>query len=133
VADEAHNICPQEPADALETAATRHAVKIAGEGRKFGLYLLLASQRPGKIHANILSQCDNLVLMKMISASDLAYVSQGFSQAPGTFLDQSPHFAQGECLLAGKIVQNPTFCAFEGRLSEEGGTDVPASWTSRTS
>jgi uncharacterized protein len=133
VADEAHNICPQEPADALETAATRHAVKIAGEGRKFGLYLLLASQRPGKIHANILSQCDNLVLMKMISASDLAYVSQVFSQAPGTFLDQSPHFAQGECLLAGKIVQNPTFCAFEGRLSEEGGTDVPASWTNRTS
>jgi DNA helicase HerA-like ATPase len=129
VADEAHNICPQEPADDLETAVTRHAVKIAGEGRKFGLYLLLASQRPGKIHANILSQCDNLVLMKMISASDLAYVSQVFSQAPGTFLDQSPHFALGECLLAGKIVQNPTFCAFEGRLTEEGGTDVPASWT----
>jgi uncharacterized protein len=129
VADEAHNICPQEPADDLETAVTRHAVKIAGEGRKFGLYLLLASQRPGKIPANILSQCDNLVLMKMISASDLAYVSQVFSQAPGTFLNQSPHFAQGECLLAGKIVHNPTFCAFEIRLTEEGGTDVPTSCT----
>ena len=128
VADEAHNICPQEPADDLEDEVTRHAVKIAGEGRKFGLYLLLASQRPGKIHANILSQCDNLVLMKMISASDLAYVSQLFSQAPSTFLGQSPQFSKGESLLAGKIVQNPTFGAFEGRLSEEGGTDVPTSW-----
>jgi DNA helicase HerA-like ATPase len=128
VADEAHNICPQEPADELEAAVTSHAIKIAGEGRKFGLYLLVATQRPSKIHANVLSQCDNLVLMKMNSTSDLAHVSQIFSQAPTTFLDQSPQFAQGECLLAGKIVQNPTFGGFEGRFSEEGGTDVPTSW-----
>jgi uncharacterized protein len=131
VADEAHNICPQEPADNLEAAATSHAIKIAGEGRKFGLYLLVATQRPGKIHANVLSQCDNLMLMKMNSASDLAHVSQIFSQAPVTFLDQSPHFAQGECLLAGKMVRNPTFGSFEGRFSEEGGTDVPTSWAIR--
>src|SRR5215204_3532416 len=128
VADEAHNICPQEPVGNLETAATSHAIKIAGEGRKFGLYLLVATQRPSKIHANVLSQCDNLVLMKMNSASDLAHISQIFSQAPATFLDQSPHFAQGECLLAGKMVRNPTFGGFEGRFSEEGGTDVPTSW-----
>src|SRR5215212_10325692 len=131
VADEAHNICPQEPADNLEAAATSHAIKIAGEGRKFGLYLLLATQRPSKIHANVLSQCDNLALMRMNSVSDLAHVSQIFSQAPATFLEQSSHFAQGECLLAGKMVRNPTFVAFEGRLSEEGGTDVPSSWASR--
>jgi uncharacterized protein DUF87 len=128
VADEAHNVCPQEPADNLEAAATSHAIKIAGEGRKFGRYLLVSTQRPSKIHANVLSQCDNLVLMKMNSASDLAHISQVFSQAPGTFLDQSPHFAQGECLLAGKLVRNPTFGGFEGRFSEEGGTDVATSW-----
>src|SRR5215216_3675495 len=128
VIDEAHNICPQEPADNLEAAVTSHAIKIAGEGRKFGLYLLVATQRPSKIHANVLSQCDNLILMKMNSASDLAHISQIFSQAPGTFLDQSPHFAQGECLLAGKMVQNPTFAGFERRFSEEGGTDVPTAW-----
>jgi DNA helicase HerA-like ATPase len=128
VADEAHNICPQKPTDNLEAAATSHAIKIAGEGRKFGLYLLVSTQRPSKIHANVLSQCDNLVLMKMNSASDLAHISQIFSQAPATFLDQSPHFAQGESLLAGKLVRNPTFGGFEGRFSEEGGTDVATSW-----
>jgi uncharacterized protein len=128
VADEAHNICPQEPADNLEGAATSHAIKIAGEGRKFGLYLLVATQRPSKIHANVLSQCDNLILMRMNSVSDLAHVSQIFSQAPTSFLDQSPHFAQGECLLAGKMVPNPTFGGFEGRITEEGGTDIPSSW-----
>src|SRR5215203_185572 len=130
VADEAHNICPQEPADNLEAAATSHAIKIAGEGRKFGLYLLVSTQRPSKIHANVLSQCDNLAMMRMNSVSDLAHISQIFSQAPATFLEQSSHFAQGECLLAGKMVRNPTFVAFEGRFSEEGGTDVPSSWAS---
>src|SRR5215211_1365481 len=128
VIDEAHNVCPQEPADNLEAAVTSHAIKIAGEGRKFGLYLLVATQRPSKIHTNVLSQCENLMLMKMNSASDLAHISQIFSQAPGTFLDQSPYFAQGECLLAGKMVQNPTFAGFERRFSEEGGTDVTTSW-----
>ncbi|HSK99999.1 MAG TPA: ATP-binding protein [Rubrobacteraceae bacterium] len=128
VIDEAHNICPQEPSDNLEAAVTSHAIRIAGEGRKFGLYLLVATQRPSKIHANVLSQCDNLVLMKMNSTSDLALISQVFSQAPTSFLDQSPHFAQGECLLAGKIVQTPTFGVFEERYSEEGGTDVPTAW-----
>jgi uncharacterized protein len=128
VIDEAHNICPHEPSDNLEAALTSHAIRIAGEGRKFGLYLLVATQRPSKIHANVLSQCDNLILMKMNSTSDLELISQIFSQSPPSFLDESPQFAQGECLLAGKIVQTPTFGGFEERYSEEGGTDVPTAW-----
>jgi uncharacterized protein len=96
--------------------------------QEFGLYLLVATQRPSKIHANVLSQCDNLILMKMNSTSDLELISQIFSQAPPSFLDESPQFAQGECLLAGKIVQTPTFGGFEERFSEEGGTDVPTAW-----
>ncbi len=89
VADEAHNICPLEPADNLEAAATSHAIKIAGEGRKFGLYLLVSTQRPGKIHANVLSQCDNLVLTTMNSPADLEHISHNFSQASATFLEWS--------------------------------------------
>jgi uncharacterized protein len=90
--------------------------------------LLVASQRPSKIHANVLSQCDNLLLMKTNLAADIAHISQIFSQVPTTFVAQSPHLAQGECLLAGKIMRNPTFGGFEGRFSEEGVTDVPTSW-----
>jgi uncharacterized protein len=85
VADEPRNICPQEPADNLEAAVTSHAIKITGEGHKFGLYLLVASQRPSKIHANVLSQCDNLLLMKTNLAADIAHILQIFSQVPTTF------------------------------------------------
>jgi DNA helicase HerA-like ATPase len=73
--------------------------------------LLVASQRPSKIHANVLSQCDNLLLMKTNLAADIAHISQIFSQVPTTFVVQSPHFAQGECLLVGKIMRNSTFGA----------------------
>ena len=72
VIDEAHNVCPARPEDPLTAIATEHAVRIAGEGRKFGLVLLVATQRPQKVHENVVSQCDNLVLMRMNSRSDLA-------------------------------------------------------------
>ncbi len=68
VIDEAHNVCPAEPPDELGALATDLAVRIAAEGRKFGLYLLVSTQRPQKVHENVISQCDNLLLMRMNSA-----------------------------------------------------------------
>ena len=47
-------------------------MQIAAEGRKYGLWLLLSTQRPSKVHINALSQCDNLALMRMSSPKDLA-------------------------------------------------------------
>jgi DNA helicase HerA-like ATPase len=128
VVDEAHNVCPQEPEDAVTELATELAVLTAGEGRKFGLYLLVASQRPAKIHANVLSQCENLVLMRMNSLGDLDHVRTVFSHTPSTLVEQSSTFRLGESLVAGRIVPNPTFARFSGRLSLEGGGDVSTSW-----
>ena len=128
VIDEAHNVCANEPADELSAISTEHAIRIAGEGRKFGLYMLLASQRPGKIHDNVLSQCDNLMLMRMNSASDLNHLAALLSQIPESLLQQALNFSQGESLLAGRIVQNPTFARFEGRISMEGGSDIATTW-----
>ena len=86
VIDEAHNVCPAAPEDALTALATEHAVRIAAEGRKFGLYLLTSTQRPQKVHPNVVSQCDNLILMRMNSAADLAYASEIFSFVPAGLL-----------------------------------------------
>lgn len=128
VMDEAHNICPQTPEDNLAVVTTNDAIRIAGEGRKFGLYLLLASQRPEKLHANVLSQCDNLMLMRMNSQSDLAHVQRIFSQVSPNLLERAIQFGLGQSLVAGRIVRNPTFVQIGGRLSQEGGGDVPTSW-----
>jgi len=128
VIDEAHNICPQEPVDEMQAISTDEVIHIAGEGRKFGLYLLLATQRPSKIHSNVLSQCDNLMLMRMNSASDLTHLASVLSHIPSSLLEQATKFGMGETLLAGRIVKNATFARFEGRLSKEGGSDIPTTW-----
>jgi hypothetical protein len=128
VIDEAHNVCPAGPEDALTALATEHAVRIAGEGRKFGLYLLVSTQRPQKVHENVLSQCDNLLLMRMNSAADLGFVAEVFSFVPQSLLGRATTFRQGESLAAGKISPHPALLRFGARISEEGGGDVPADW-----
>jgi DNA helicase HerA-like ATPase len=128
VIDEAHNVCPQQPTSANQALATEHAIRIAGEGRKYGSYLLLSTQRPSKIHANVISQCDNLLLMKMNSAADLATLTETFSYAPPSLVAQAPYFGLGEGLAAGKIAPDPLLFRSGRRLTREGGSDVPSTW-----
>jgi DNA helicase HerA-like ATPase len=127
VIDEAHNICPAEPADPITSLLTEDAIRIAGEGRKFGLYLIVVTQRPQKLHPNVLSQCENLVLMRMNSTADLAHVGEVFSFVPPGLIDRAATFNQGEALIAGKIASHPGLIRFGARLSQEGGSDV-AGW-----
>ena len=128
VMDEAHNVCPAEPDDPLTALSTDLAVRIAAEGRKFGLYLLVSTQRPQKVAENALSQCDNLFLMRMNSRADLAFVGDVFSFVPPGLLARATDFVQGECLVAGKIAPHPAFLRIGARVTHEGGGDVPADW-----
>jgi DNA helicase HerA-like ATPase len=128
VIDEAHNVCPAEPRDPITALATEDAIRIAGEGRKFGLYLIVVTQRPQKVHENVLSQCENLVLMRMNSAADLAHVGRVFSFVPPGLLDRATTFRQGEALVAGKIASHPALIRFGARITHEGGADVAGWW-----
>jgi uncharacterized protein len=131
VIDEAHNVCPWEPGDPVTALGTEHAARFAAEGRKFGLYLLVSTQRPQRVNELVVSQCDNLVLMRMASAADLAYVSARLSYAPQPLLERATSFRLGEALVAGKIASHPAFVRFGPRIAEEGGGDVPTTWAGR--
>ena len=128
VVDEAHNVCPREPGDAVTALATEYAARIAAEGRKFGLYLLVSTQRPHRVNELVVSQCDNLVLMRMTSVADLAYVAETLSFAPAALLAEATSFRMGESLIAGKLASHPAFVRFGPRIAEEGGADVPTTW-----
>ena len=78
VIDEAHNLCSPDPVSAIDRLLTERIVQVAAEGRKYGLWLLLSTQRPSKVHPDALSQCDNLGLMKMSSPRDLAELGLAF-------------------------------------------------------
>jgi hypothetical protein len=131
VIDEAHNVCPQQPTDHHQALAIEHAINIAAEGRKFGLYLLLSTQRPQKLHVNVLSQCENLILMHVNSLADIDYLATSFSQVPRSLIEQAPGFGLGEGLVAGRITPCPVMFRGGQRRSREGGSDVATTWAQR--
>ena len=130
--DEAHNVFPSATDDPLLQATADLGVLIAGEGRKFGLHLLVATQRPGKVHPNVVSQCDNLVLMRMNGAADVEELTSLFSHVPAAFLRRSLSFQLGQALFAGPIAPVPLLASIGSRVTPEGGGDVPTTWTTPT-
>jgi uncharacterized protein len=131
VIDEAHNVCSPDATSPLERAVADHTVWIAGEGRKFGIYLVLATQRPQKVHRNVISQCDNLLLMRVNSVADLAELSQVFSHVPASMVAEARSFQLGEMLAAGPVASTPIRLRMGERWSPEGGADLPTTWASR--
>lgn len=125
VVDEAHNLCSPDLESLLGRAVRQRIIQIAAEGRKYGLWLLLSTQRPSKVHTGIVSQCDNLTLMRMNSPHDLAELGDLFGFVPRQLLAQASRFRQGEALLAGGFVPAPVITKIADRLTVEGGVDVP--------
>ena len=126
--DEAHNVLPASTTDPLLAAAADVGVLIAGEGRKFGMHLFVATQRPGKVHPNVVTQCDNLVLMRMNGEADIAVLETMFSHVPAAMLREAVGFGLGQALLAGPISPVPRLARIGRRITAEGGGDVPANW-----
>ncbi len=94
-------MCPAEPADPLQRLAVDFT-RVAGQGRKYGIHLLLAAQRPDKLPTNVLSQCDNLLLMRANSAGDgPALASMLLLQ----LVEFAGTFELEESLLAGKVLE----------------------------
>ncbi|WP_434318989.1 ATP-binding protein [Leifsonia sp. P73] len=124
VLDEAHNFCPPVPRNSVEAQLTEQLIQIAAEGRKFGLWLFLSTQRPTKIHPNVLSQCDNLGLMRMNSPRDIDEIGDVFGFVPQHLLEQSPTFRKGEALFAGAFSDEPQLVRVGRRITVEGGSDL---------
>ncbi|MET0479978.1 MAG: ATP-binding protein [Mycetocola sp.] len=124
VIDEAHNLGSPEQQSPLHVAVRERLIQIAAEGRKFGLWLLLSTQRPSRIHPSIISQCDNLALMKMTSPIDLDGLATIFGFVPSAMLARASRFSQGEALFAGGFTAAPMMVKMGSRLTREGGVDV---------
>ncbi|WP_298750907.1 ATP-binding protein [uncultured Serinicoccus sp.] len=124
VVDEAHNLCPPQADTPLGVAVRDRLVQIAAEGRKYGLWLLVSTQRPSKVHPGIVTQCDNLTLMRMTSRSDLEQLASIFGHVPEDMLRRAAQFRLGEALVAGTFVPRPSLVRMRDRVTEQGGSDV---------
>ena len=127
VIDDAHAVCPAAPRDGLTALATEHALRIAAEGRKFGLFLLVVTQRPQRVHPGVVTQCGNLVLTRLAPA-DTGFAQETFAFAPPGLVARAPQLERGEAVVAGPICPPGALLRVGRRLSPEGGAEVPADW-----
>jgi len=108
VCDEAHLYLPDHgDADAVEKQALCCFERIAKEGRKYGVSLLVVSQRPSDVSRTILSQCNNFVVLRLTNDQDQNVVRRLVPDSLEGLLDGLPLLDTGEALLLGDAILLP--------------------------
>ncbi len=132
VLDEAHHFIPADPRGKAEFALREQFRTIAAEGRKYGLFLILASQRPDKLDSLVLSECENKALMKLDSDSVLRLTQRnlGLESIPQRMLEKCLEFANSRALITGKwTTDQPQLLYCAARRTVEGGRNLqPDFW-----
>jgi hypothetical protein len=112
VCEEAHRYAPADRS--IGFGPTRKAVsRIAKEGRKYGVFLGLITQRPAELDATIISQCSTLFAMRMANDRDQAIVRSAVSDAAGSLIGFVPSLGTREVFAFGEGVALPTRLRFK--------------------
>jgi hypothetical protein len=133
VVDEAHNLIPLQPRTHAEKGLLEQFRRIAAEGRKFGLFLVLVSQRPDKLDPLVVSECENRAVMRIGSETVLNKTKEllGLDDVPERMIERCLEFDVGRALLAGPWVNHePTLLYGAARRTREGGGNLQEDhWT----
>lgn len=109
VCDEAHLYLPvRNDADAVEKQALATFERIAKEGRKYGVSLLVVSQRPSDVSRTILSQCNNFLVLRLTNDSDQSVVKKLMPDSMAGITEVMPLLDTGEALMIGDAILLPT-------------------------
>ena len=124
VYEEAHKYVPKS--ELAKYRASRESIeRIAKEGRKYGISLLLASQRPSEISETIFSQCNNFVALRLTNPNDQNYVKKLLPDTMGDLIDKMPALKAGEGLLIGDSVVIPSVVQVLSCELEPSSNDIP--------
>jgi hypothetical protein len=99
--DEAHLYLPEKTDSSIEAAGLQNFERIAKEGRKYGIGLVVISQRPAEVSRTILSQSNNFIAMRLTNAEDQAVIKRLLPDSLGGFSDLLPVLDVGEALVVG--------------------------------
>ena len=120
VIEEAHNFCPQQG----EVACSRIFRTIASEGRKFGLGLMIITQRAAKVDKNVLSQCNTQVILKVTNPNDLKAIAASIEGLTDGMEEEIQRLPIGSAIITGGGVSMPLFVEIRPRESKHGGESV---------
>lgn len=124
VYEEAHKYVPNS--ELLKYRSSKKSIeRIAKEGRKYGVTLLLASQRPSEISETIFSQCNNFISMRLTNPVDQGYVKKLLPDTLGSLIDKMTSFKQGEALLVGESIVLPSIVQIDCCAPEPSSNDIP--------
>jgi DNA helicase HerA-like ATPase len=124
VIDEAHNLAPTATSSALARSVSDMLARIATEGRKYGIFLVMVTQRPSRLDETLRTQCDNLCLLKINDRHDLRLIENSFGFVPQGWAQRAMAFKQGDVLLAGGLIERPVFAHAAPRRTAEGGRNL---------
>ncbi len=106
--DEAHLYIPQDATSGAAENAIGTFERIAKEGRKYGVGLVVISQRPAEVNRTVVSQCNNLIAMRLTNFDDQTVVRRLLPDSLGGFGDLLPVLDTGEALVVGDAILLPT-------------------------
>ncbi|MGA3129613.1 MAG: ATP-binding protein [Terracidiphilus sp.] len=106
VCEEAHNYIPQRD-EAAYRSSRKSLERIAKEGRKYGLSLMVVSQRPSEVSETIFAQCCNFLALRLTNDADQNYVKRLFPDNTSGITDILPSLGPGECVVVGGAVLLP--------------------------
>ncbi len=107
VYEEAHNYVPQS--EGAKYGSVKKAIeRIAKEGRKYGISLMIVSQRPSEISETVFSQCNNFVAMRLTNPTDQRYVKRLLPDNLNAITDALPSLERQEAILIGDAISVPS-------------------------
>lgn len=112
IIDEAHNILNAQNhsvGDTWQDYRLNIFEEIIKEGRKFGFYLTLSSQRPADISPTILSQVHNYFIHRLVNDNDLRMLGNTMPTLDKTSFNKIPSLGKGEVIITGNAIQVPVF------------------------
>jgi DNA helicase HerA-like ATPase len=99
--DEAHLYIPSDANQGVEISSLNSFERIAKEGRKYGVGLVVISQRPSEVNRTVLSQSNNFIVMRLTNADDQSVIRRLMPDSIGNFTDLLPILDIGEALVVG--------------------------------
>ena len=99
--DEAHLYLPAKTNNSIEAVGLENFERIAKEGRKYGIGLVVISQRPSEVNHTILSQSNNFIAMRLTNAEDQSVIKRLLPDSLGNFSELLPVLDIGEGLVVG--------------------------------
>lgn len=108
ILEEAQNYIPEVDKNGKKSITKKVFERIAREGRKFGVSLIISSQRPSELSKTILSQCNTFIVHKLQNPEDQRYIRQIVSSANEELLNQLPILPQQHAIIMGEAVRTPS-------------------------